>query len=471
MDYREQIDAYLESKKEEMLEDLKQLVRIDSRRGEKKAGMPFGEGPAKALAAAEALMKQYGFLTTNYENYVVTGDFGTEEKALDILAHLDVVPVTEDWTVTQPFEPRILDGRIYGRGTADDKGPAIAALYAMRAIRELGLPMKKSVRLILGSDEECGSGDLDYYYARETEAPYTFTPDADFPLINIEKGRFAPVLTAVFPDEMAKAKVISLKSGDKVNVVPARAELVLEGITEKEATEAAARLQAQTGVTFTVTPGNGKIQIFAKGTAAHASTPEEGKNALTAVLALIEALPLDKTAGHEALAALSRLFPHGDTCGKTAGVFRTEETSGALSLCFSILNYTEGHLEAAFDARLPLGCTEENTSIPLQAALEPYGIGMDSTQLRPPHCVPGDFWFVKTLLSCYEHYFGVSGKPICTGGGTYVHELERGVAFGCMTPDVDNHMHGDDEFMEIDRLLVSAGIFAEAILRICNRQE
>ena len=117
--YREKIDAYIDSKKDEMIEDLKTLVRIDSQRGRAKEGKPFGDGPAKVVAAAEGLMKQYGLQTTNYDNYVVTGDFGTQEKALDILAHLDVVPVTEDWTVTEPFQPKVVDGRIYGRGTAD----------------------------------------------------------------------------------------------------------------------------------------------------------------------------------------------------------------------------------------------------------------------------------------------------------------------------------------------------------------
>lgn len=240
--YREKIDAYIDSKKDEMLEDLKTLVRINSQRGRAEEGKPFGDGPAKVIAAAEGLMKQYGLQTTNYDNYVVTGDFGTQEKALDILAHLDVVPVTEDWTVTEPFQPKVVDGRIYGRGTADDKGPAIAALYALRAIRELGLPMKKSVRLILGSDEECGSGDLEYYYAKEQEAPYTFTPDADFPLINIEKGSFKGEFSADFPVEDAKAYVVSFTSGDKVNVVPARAELVVAGVEAAVVEEAAARV-------------------------------------------------------------------------------------------------------------------------------------------------------------------------------------------------------------------------------------
>lgn len=469
--YREKVDAYIDSKRDEMLEDLKTLVRIDSQRGAASEGKPFGDGPARALAAAEALMKQYGLQTTNYDNYVVTGDFGAQEKALDILAHLDVVPVTEDWTVTKPFEPKVVDGRIYGRGTADDKGPAIAALYALRAIKELGLPMKKSVRLILGSDEECGSGDLEHYYAKEQEAPYTFTPDADFPLINIEKGSFKGEFSADFPSEKAGAYVVSFQSGDKVNVVPARAELVLAGVTVEAAEEAAARVAKQTGVVFTVSAqADGMVKVSAKGLAAHASTPAEGKNALTATLRLIAALPLDPTKGLSALLGLETLFPYEDTCGKQAGIDRENAESGALTLCFSIMDYTPEHLHAIFDARLPIGCTKENTSAPVKAALAQYGITLDNEELRAPHCVPGDSWFVQTLLGSYERYFGKKGQALSTGGGTYVHELERGVAFGCMVPEVDNHMHGDDEFMEIEMLLRSAKIFADAILKICNAE-
>ena len=469
--YREKIDAYIDSKKDEMIEDLKTLVRIDSQRGRAKEGKPFGDGPAKAVAAAEGLMKQYGLQTTNYDNYVVTGDFGTQEKALDILAHLDVVPVTEDWTVTEPFQPKVVDGRIYGRGTADDKGPAIAALYALRAIRELGLPMKKSVRLILGSDEECGSGDLEYYYAKEQEAPYTFTPDADFPLINIEKGSFKGEFSADFPAEDAKAYVVSFTSGDKVNVVPARATLVVAGVEVAVVEEAAARVTAQTNVAFTTeSQADGTVKVSAKGVAAHASTPAEGKNALTATLRLITALPLDATKGLTALLGLEALFPYEDTCGKQAGIDRENEESGALTLCFSIMDYTPEHLHAIFDARLPIGCTKENTSYPVKEALAQYGITLDNDELREPHCVPGDSWFVQTLLGSYERYFGKKGKALSTGGGTYVHELERGVAFGCMVPEVDNHMHGDDEFMEIEMLLRSAKIFADAILKICNAE-
>lgn len=468
--YKEKIDAYLDSKTEEMLEDLSVLVRIDSQKGEAKEGMPFGEGTAKVLAAAEEIMQKYGFATKNYENYVVTGDFCDAEKGLDILAHLDVVPVTDDWTVTKPFEPKVVDGRIYGRGTADDKGPAIAALYAMRAIRELGIPMKRNVRLILGADEECGSSDLEYYYGIEKEAPYSFSPDADFPVINIEKGRLEGAFSAEFSDGLRLPGVISLKSGETSNVVPQRGLAVIGGVDEEVLKKAAEEAGRQTGVTFEITPDDqiSCWKVEARGQAAHASTPREGKNALSALLLLFTKLPLAESEGKNALLALHNLLPYDDLCGKTLGIYREEEHSGEVTACFSILNYTADKLSGVMDMRLPIGCTEENTKDVVAKALAEHHITLADQPMTMPHCVPADSDFVKTLLGSYERYTGIKGKPLAIGGGTYAHELERGVAFGCMTPGTDNHMHGDDEFMEIDTMVLSAKIFADAILKICN---
>jgi succinyl-diaminopimelate desuccinylase len=488
--YKEKIDAYIESKKDEMLADLQALVRINSQRGEAKDGMPFGEGPAKVLALAEKLMNQYGLQTQNYDNYVVAGDLSDAEKQLDVLAHLDVVPVTDEWTVTQPFEPKIVDGRIYGRGTADDKGPAIAALYAMRAIKELGIPMKKSVRLILGSDEECGSSDLKHYYSIEEEAPCSFTPDADFPLINIEKGQLQATFRTEFTAEPALPGIAAFASGDKVNIVPQKAVFLVAGLTKDEVERAASAVSGELGVSITCqedageyniwdektqeqirtlkAQGTSVVEVLVRGKAAHASMPQEGKNALTAALRMITRLPLADTDSFAAYKALDRLFPYEDTCGKTIGVYREEKESGPVTLCFSILHATAETLCGTFDARLPIGCDEENTKKPIADALSAYGITLDDTSMVLPHCVPGESEFVQTLLGSYERYTGIKGKPLSTGGGTYVHHLERGVAFGCMVPEVDNHMHGDDEFMVIDQLIMSAKIFADAMVKLCN---
>lgn len=158
--YKEKISRYIDAHRKEMLEDIGALCRINSVKGSYRIGKPYGEGCSEALRTALHIAECYGFSINNYDNYVGTVDMNDKEAQLDILAHLDVVPAGDGWTVTEPFEPVVKDGKIYGRGTADDKGPAIAALYAMRAVNELGIPLKKNVRLILGTDEECGSSDI-----------------------------------------------------------------------------------------------------------------------------------------------------------------------------------------------------------------------------------------------------------------------------------------------------------------------
>ena len=466
--YQKQLDAYLDSKKEEMLEDLKALVSIDSQRGEPLPGMPFGEGPARAVKAAGELMERYGLKVTNYDNYVITGDSSDQEKALDILAHLDVVPVTDEWTVTQPFKPVIRDGRIYGRGTADDKGPAIAALYAIRAVKELGIPLKYSVRLILGSDEECGSSDLEHYYEKEQEARFSFTPDADFPLINLEKARLAKAFTAQIHDA-GSAGVVEFEAGMKVNVVPAKASAVIRGMDAAAVrTVCEAKADAlQVSVCVEETEEH-LVQIRVRGSAAHASTPELGVNAATALLAMLDEMAPAGSESFALLQSLSRLFVHGDTQGKALGISMQDEESGALTMNLGILRLKDGALYGEFDVRAPLCANDDNLTEVMRKDFDGIGIRMEEGPMKAAHYVPADSDLVKTLLGSYERYFGTEGKPFAIGGGTYVHELERGVAFGCAVEGVDNRMHGDDEFMEIEMLLRSAKIFADAIVKLCN---
>ena len=471
--YREAIDAFIDAKKEEMLEDLKKLVRINSVRGEASEGKPYGSGPAMVLKQAGELMEAYGFSVTNYDNYCVTGDLLREDKALDILAHLDVVPVTDEWTVTGPFEPVVKDGRIYGRGTSDDKGPAVAALYAMRAVRELDIPLKHGVRLILGSDEECGSSDLDHYYAVEQEARFTFTPDADFPLINLEKARLEASFEAdlSFAETDGGARVLSLEAGDKVNVVPAKARAVLTGISAektKACWEALALRYKEKQISASINEEDGRVTILVKGQAAHASTPAHGENAITVLLELLSRLPLAAGSGKTVIEGLAALFPHGDTCGEALGIKMEDEASGALTMNLGILKIDGGRLFGDFDVRAPLCASDENVTKVIRDKLAGAGIVMDASVMKAAHYVSADSPLVRTLLGSYEKYFGKKGEPMAIGGGTYVHGLARGVAFGCAVDEVDNHMHGDDEFMEVGMLVKSAKIFADAIVNLCN---
>lgn len=466
--YQKQIEEYIEQHQQEMIADIFTLCRINSEKMPAKAGMPYGEGTVKALEAALSMAAGYGFKTTNYDNYVGTADLNDLDSHLDILAHLDVVPAGEGWQVTAPFEPIEQDGKLYGRGTADDKGPAVAALYAMRAVRELGIPLKKNVRLILGTDEECGSSDIDYYYTKEQEAPMTFTPDASFPVTNVEKGRLGGHFTASFEASEQLPRVISVQAGIKLNVVPGKAHAVLEGLTEEQLKTAAGQVQNETGVEFEWETKANKQHLTAIGVGAHAAYPTDGNNALTGLLTLIKRLPLASSEQQRQLHRLEELIPHGDLYGKGLGVAMKDEISGPLTLVLSMLKVDQTGLEAMFDSRCPVCSNEENVLVVLKKTFSEAGFTLHNDSMIPPHHVDGDSHFVRTLLQAYERYTGLTGSCQSTGGGTYVHNLKNGVAFGAAMPNTDNHMHGADEFAVLEELVISAKIFAQVIVDLCG---
>lgn len=450
-----------------MLDAIARLVRIDSSAGVPMEGAPFGPGPATALAEAEETARSLGFKVENL-GYVCTVDLGPEDRQLDILAHLDVVPAGEGWTVTEPFEPKIADGRIYGRGTADDKGPAMAALFAMKAVRDLGLPLRRGVRLILGSNEENGSADIEWYYAREKSAPMTFSPDANFPVINIEKGMYGPKFSAEYADNGALPRVKSLNSGLKGNMIPGAAVAVLEGFDTDELLALTAECAALTGAEFNCETVEGLMTVRVKARAAHASLPWDGNNALTALLEFISRLPAAESEGFRRLCKLHELFPHGDWDGKAAGVAMSDETSGKLTICLDVLRYSPKRLEGAFDSRLPICATETTVRDVLTARFKRAGMEVEDRPQHSPHCVDAESEFVRGLMKCYREYTGRDDEPVAIGGGTYVHGIENGVAFGCAMPGTDNRMHGADEFSVIAELELSAKIFAQAIADFCS---
>ncbi len=465
--YRKQIEEFIDSHSREMVEDIFALCRINSEKMPAEEGMPYGPGAAAALAAALEMAKRYGFAVRSYDNYVGTADLNDREKQLDILAHLDVVPAGEGWQVTAPFEPVLKDGCLFGRGTADDKGPAVAALYAMRAVKELGIPLKKNVRLILGTDEECGSSDIEHYYKMEQEAPMTFSPDAEFPVINVEKGGLAAHFTGSFSKSRGSARLVSLDAGIKVNVVPGKAFAAVEGVSREILEQTAREAEKETGITFSFSREGALTKITAQGDNAHAAHPEGGNNALTGLLVYITRLPLEDCPQTECLKGLLKLIPHGDLYGKAMGIAMEDHISGNLTLAFSMLKVTEDSLDGRFDSRCPICATEENVLRVVKERMAGIGLTLHNDGMRPPHHVDGDSLFVRTLLKEYEAYTGREGECLYTGGGTYVHELKNGVAFGAAMPGTDNRMHGADEFAALEDLLVSAKIFAQVIVDLC----
>lgn len=470
MTAQEKIHEYLAAHRSEMIEDIESLIKIDSARADALPGKPYGEGAAKALEAGLALFEKHSFKGTNWDNYAIDTTINGKELGLDILAHLDVVPGGDGWTKTTPFEPIVEDGKMFGRGTSDDKGPAVAALYAMKAVRDLGFELDKDVRLILGSDEECGSSDIKYYFGKNVHAPMTISPDADFPLVFLEKGSLHTTFTAPVSLEEGLPRVKSVASGIKVNVVPAKADAVVEGMSEEDLEAYIMAAEDKTGVKFTVSPAeDGALKIHADGVSAHAASPMDGNNALTALLALLSSLPLAESKTKTLIHNVTKLFPHGDYCGGGLGVDLEDEISGKTTLTLDLFHLTDTTMSGTFDCRACNSATEENTKNVVEKKLSDAGFETDGARLNPPHYVPKDSKLVKTLLETYTDVTGEVREPLAIGGGTYVHHIDNGVACGCADPSVDNHMHGPDEFVIIDQLVMSAEIFALAIVKLCGK--
>lgn len=456
---REIID-YFKKKKDEMIKAISELVAVPSVRGTAEEGKPFGKKPYEALMLALKKAESFGFKTASCDGYVGTVDLNGGEQELAVLAHLDVVPAGEGWD-TDPYTVVEKDGMIYGRGVSDDKGPAVAALYAMKAVKDLDLPVSKNCRLILGTDEECGSGDLKYYFSKNPYPKYAFTPDANFPVTNGEKGRFTKHFYRTVDFSNCKKYIKSIDAGEAANAVPAFAKAELIGVT-KEEIDIAAEKAKHTNAKFTF---DGE-KLICSGTSAHASLPENGNNPITALFELLSYIDFDSKCT-EFADSLKALFPHGKYNGEALGVDMSDML-GRLTLTLDVVRFENGKFDGCFDTRTPMSATKKNCADVIAASLRKHGFEIENTKMREAHYVDENSDFIKTLLRTYEDYSGDKGECISMGGGTYVHDIENGVAFGAISRDTVTNMHGANEFMPIEDILTAAAIFTEVIAEICR---
>ena len=467
MTLKERIHAWMAGREDEFTEALAKLIAVDSTMGEPAPGCPFGEGTVRALRTALELARGWGFAVGEDDGYVGTVDLNGCQDMLHILAHLDIVGVGEGWD-TDPFTLTRDGDLLYGRGVQDDKGPALAALFAMRCVRELGLPVSRNVRLILGTDEETGSRDIAHYYAAHPYAPYSVTPDADFPVINVEKARYAPSFRAAWqPQPQAAGHVAAVDGGIRVNVAPGSCTAAVLGLTVGRISAAMEAVQQRTGVTFSAEQTETGVAIRAAGVQAHAAHPQGGRNAITAMLELLSSLPLAQDAAADAVRALHRLFPYGDNGGSALGIAMEDAVSGPTTLVLSMLNLDETGFTGCFDCRASLCATRENTQAQVERLFAAKGWEC-SGDLAPGHAVDENSGFIRTLLESYEAYTGRQGRCLAIGGGTYVHEIPGGVAFGPAEPDFDNNCHGANECAKLSSLLLCAEIYADVIARLCK---
>ncbi len=434
--------------KEDARLSLARLCSIDSvyDAASAKKGAPFGEGVKKALDYVAALGEEYGFKVDKCDGYCTELSYGDKGPLIGIYAHADVVPATGDWT-TPPFEPDIRGKKMFARGTSDDKGPLIAALYGVKALKDAGLIRGFRVRLVVGGNEENGSACLAYYFGKlkKEEADYAFTPDADFPLVYAEKGTSGDCKAS---KEIDLSPITKMKGGSAFNAVCDRLRVHLH---KDDGFESALKVK---GVSFLTGNDEDGDYIDFIGLSAHGSTPEKGKNA-----ALIAFEELGSYYGIAFLSLLATLLK--DPSGRGFGGYSDSPELGESTYNYGLFDYDSKTLTFSIDHRY-------GESADMEKDLEAFA---GKTTMEVTHegaqkvlLYKKDSPLVKTLMGVYRRLTGdVFSRPIAMGGGTYAKEAANCVAFGSAFKGHEGDIHSPNEYIYLKDLYRQMAIYAAAV--------
>lgn len=454
------VEQELENLKNDLIKAVQDSIRIKSVKADPESGAPFGEGIKQALDSTLELGRSLGFIVKNVDGYAGHIEMGSGDL-LGILGHLDVVPEGDGWTVP-PYGGLIKDGRIYGRGAMDDKGPTLAALFAMKAIKNAGIPLKKRVRLILGTDEESGWADMDYYFQKEEAPVMGFAPDAEFPVIHAEKGMLHIAISKDYP---TLPHILSIRGGERANVVPDACQADLQGISAEAVAEKLKEFYFPSQVGGEIKKDN-PLQLVFRGASAHGSLPQNGKNALIFALRFLRSLSLSQE--ENKLLDWLLAYPGGGFYGEGFGLALEDEPSGKLSLNLGLLQMTAQRLRLVIDIRYPVTYRKEDILGPIEKVAKEGGFNMEVLQDHAPHYVPKDSELVQALLKAYADVTGLEPYAFAIGGGTYAKTMSQGVAFGPLLPGEPEVIHCPDEYISIESLMRSAKVYAQAILNLAQ---
>ncbi|HZJ57502.1 MAG TPA: M20 family metallopeptidase [Clostridia bacterium] len=434
------LDKIVDFYRGKLIKSTQELVAIPSVKGDPLEGKPFGEGINRALEYTLELGEKLGFLVGNVDGYAGFIEFGQGSETLGILAHLDVVPEGEGWTYP-PYGGEIHDNRIYGRGAIDNKGPALAALYAMKAVMESGVSVNKKVRLILGTDEESGWADMDYYFNKQSMPDFGITPDANYPVIHAEKGIVHIELCKEFngAGNGERSPILRVKGGSRANMVPDNCTYMLQGKADP---------------------------INVKGVSAHGSTPAKGENAIAKALKDLWDRGLGNEPIDKFIADLYKLVGM-DTTGEGLGIKCRDDVSGDLTLNLGVIHVDSEVGKAVLDIRFPVEYTQGEILLKVHEKLKGTGIDVRVLHGQKPLHVPKDHFLVETLIRVYKEQTGEeSAEPLSIGGGTYARALDTGVAFGAVFPGRPELAHQKDEYIDIEDLVLNTRIYAHAIAEL-----
>ena len=426
--------------REEVFDSLRNIMKFPSIVSDPLPGMPFGEECAKALNYALGLAEKMGFRTVNLDNKVGYAEYGTGDEMIAVLGHLDVVPAGDNW-ICKPFDATLLDGKIYGRGIADDKGPIIGALYALQAIVKSGGSLKRRVRIIFGSDEEVDCTDMARYLETEEIPVMAFTPDAEYPAIFSEKG------------------ILYYTISKKVN-----------GLVYAHAGEAVNQVPDVATMTF-IAEGKEITVKSSEGRAAHGSTPELGVNAIDSMIKNLKIAPEFQSADSSLKEFISfyEKYYLDDFYGEKVGMAMSDSEVGANSSNVGILFSKGDEIGIKVDFRfIPQYKGETEGRKKLETLAEENDLVLDIYKIRKAIYMPKDSGLIRVLQNVFKRNTGIDMEPVAMGGGTYAKFLPNTVAFGPLFPGEEDSIHQPKEYITEENLFKNINIMADAIFELAN---
>ncbi len=460
----------IEEMRDNIIATTQELVRIKSVQDTPKEGKPFGEGVNKALEATLEIAKNMGFETGNIDGYAGYAEMGQGDEMLGILCHLDVVPEGSNWSYP-PYAAEIHDDKIYGRGTIDDKGPAVAALYAMKAVKDSDITLNKRVRIIFGTNEESGWGGMDYYLENAEVPDLGFSPDAEFPVIHAEKGILIFKLKEEFEsvDNKGTVKVKSIKGGNAPNMVPDHCEAELEG-NYQQIKEKLNEFLTKNDYDMSLEKNDDLVLLKSEGVSAHGSMPADGQNAISQLMTFLGTLDL----GEDDIAEFISFYNDKigmEYYGQSIGCGFEDEVSGKLIFNVGVIDLSSKKGEITVNIRYPVTNKAETVYSGIKDKLN-KDIELEETQAKDPLYVEKDDPLVKNLMEVYRDIVGdEDSEPIAIGGGTYARAIEKAVAFGPLFPGQIELAHQKDEYIGIPELIQNAKIYAGAVAALASENK
>lgn len=473
----ELLNQIIETYREEALADVSAFLQIKSVVTSPLEGMPFGEGAFKALSFAYDCSEKFGFNSVMLDGYAAFADYGTGTQTLGILSHVDVVPEGTGWTF-DPYGGICHEGKIYGRGALDDKGPLIASLYALRAVKESGIELKKKVRLLYGSNEETGMESIEYYLSKEKGFDLGFTPDAVFPVIHAEKGWMNLQFSKARSENLQREgenttdalKISFVRGGVAANVVADQCEAGIladfEGI--KKAYDQLVHYINRSGNRLSLKCEEGTLLITSYGKASHASRPEVGVNAISIMMEALGSLDLATDEGSACVEWYNKCIGMGYN-GELSGCCFEDALSGKLTFNVGIIELTQKGFEMTVDIRYPVGSTVDEVVEGVAETFGESGFVIECLGNENPLFVPKEHELISGLMGVYQQFTGdFQQEPMVMGGLTYARSMPNVVAFGPLFPGEKSLAHQKDEHIGVEQLMKMIQIYAQAIVALAN---